>query len=76
MHNGTKRPVDDELTRAGLLGVLRRLDVKRFREIVGIGEEVPEWTVIEAIHRTRVKHPGVNRKLKQDSKRWLDEHAV
>ena len=59
----------------GMVLVLKDLDAARFRIIAEVPDDTPNAVVLEAMHRARVLHPGVNRKLTNDSKRWLEANT-
>lgn len=59
-----------------LLQILKDLDVKKFREVVDAPAETSDRELIEAIHITRTEHGGINRKLKNDSKRWIAANTL
>ena len=65
-----------EQTLENLLGILQHLDGPRFRVIVEADDSVSDADIIEAMHRARLEHAGINRLQKQASKRWLQEHEL
>ena len=58
--------------RPTLLDILKYLDIARFRVVVN-EPDATDAQILEALHRARVEHPGINRKQKADSQRWLNE---
>lgn len=59
-----------------LLGVLQYLDVERFRILTDQPEDTANDVLLEAMHKTRLEHPGVNRVQKQASRRWLADRGI
>jgi len=62
----------DELSKQDMLQVLVTFDTDEFRVITEAPVETSEQDIIEAMHRVRIIHPGINRQLKRDSQNWLD----
>lgn len=58
-----------------LLKVLQTLDVERYRAVVGATDATDDQ-ILEALHRTRLEHPGVNQSQRKASLRWLDGREV
>ena len=56
-----------------LLGILQNLDGPRFRAVTDTPDNIPDEVILEAMHKTRLEHPGINRVLRAASKRWLRE---
>ena len=60
---------------AAFLYILQELDGPRFRVVSKAPPETTDEQILEAMHRARLEHPGINRVLKQNSKRWLRENT-
>ena len=58
-----------------MTGILIQLDVKMFRAMSEAGDEISDDDVLEAMHRTRLIHPGINRTQKQISRIWLNSRS-
>lgn len=59
-----------------MTGILQNLDIARFRVFSEAGDDVSDKQILEAMHRARLDHPGINRVQKQNSRRWLDGRQV
>lgn len=54
-----------------LLKVLQTLDVDTFRAVTKADDTIPDDVLLRAIHKARLKHPGISKSAKTASKRYL-----
>ena len=66
MSDVTPQDILDAMT-----GILQHLDAAKFRVFADAGDDVTDKEILEAMHRARLDHPGINRTQKNNSKRWL-----
>ena len=55
----------------GMTGILTHLDHVRFRIMSDAPDSVTDDQILEAMHKARLAHPGINRVLKANSRVWL-----
>lgn len=69
-HNGTP-VIGPQQAYENLRGILEHLDIKRFRAVTDAPDAVTDDDILEAMHRARIAHDGIDRVKQNDSRRWL-----